>query len=60
MDQIGQIQRWALFYSGIVWGILALLISATFFFCEYFPQRCENFVMKLRKRFNQKKNGHKK
>ncbi len=43
MEGVGQVQRWALFYLGIVWGTLAILISLTFFFCEWKPYRCEAF-----------------
>jgi len=43
MDAVGQVQRWAIFFLGLIWGILAILISATFFFCEFKPQKCEDF-----------------
>ena len=52
MEGIGEVQRWALFFSGLIWGILAILISLTFFYCEYFPQKCENFKSWLREKFN--------
>jgi len=42
---------------GIVWGILAITISATYFFCEFFPQKCDSFVSWLRKKFNKSKKG---
>jgi hypothetical protein len=43
MDEIGQLRWVALHYIMLVWGILALLISAVYFFCEYRPQKCEAF-----------------
>jgi len=47
MEGLGQFQRWVIFYSGIVWGVLAIAISLTFFFCEFFPSRCEKLVKKF-------------
>ncbi len=51
MEEIGQIQRWGIFFLGIAWGTLAILISASYFFCEYFPKRCERGVDKFRSLF---------
>ncbi|RTZ59536.1 MAG: hypothetical protein DSZ31_03785 [Gammaproteobacteria bacterium] len=47
MDIVGQFQRWAIFYSGIVWGTLAIIISLSFFFCEFYPSKCEKLVEKV-------------
>ncbi|NPB05875.1 MAG: hypothetical protein GXO08_05805 [Aquificae bacterium] len=43
MEGVGQVQRWALFYLGLVWGTLAILISLAFFYCEWKPEKCEAF-----------------
>ncbi len=47
MEEIGEFQRWGIFFIGIVWGILAILISASFFICEYRPTWCEKAVEKF-------------
>ena len=47
MEEIGEFQRWGIFFIGIVWGVLAILISASYFICEYKPDWCERAVEKF-------------
>lgn len=51
MEEIGEFQRWGLFFFGIVWGVLAILISASYFICEYKPDWCERAVERFRSCF---------
>ena len=47
MEEIGEFQRWGIFFIGIVWGTLEILISFTYFLCEYKPNWCEKAVEKF-------------
>jgi len=51
MEEIGELQRWGIFFIGLVWGFLAILISLTYFTCEFKPTWCEKGVELLRKLF---------
>jgi hypothetical protein len=55
MEEIRQIQSVGIFINALIWGFLALLISGSYFYCEYKPQSCEKFVLWLRKKFGKKK-----
>jgi hypothetical protein len=51
MEGIGAVQYYALRCLALAWGIMALTISAAYFFCEWKPQKCENFKLWLQKKF---------
>jgi hypothetical protein len=51
MEQIGQLQRWIIHWLALMWGLLALLISGAYFFCEWKPKKCENFRRWLEKHY---------
>jgi hypothetical protein len=57
MEEIGVIQRYAVFFFGIVWGTLAILISLIYFYCLFRGDECEGIQKWIQKKFNKPKKG---
>jgi hypothetical protein len=51
MEGIGEVQYLAFKFLALVWGLLAILISAAYFFCEWKPKKCDDFTLWLQRRF---------